>query len=188
MTFRQKKHLGLALAMIGAIALSACASSKPDRRDRPQERAGQERPQRTSGTFMQPSAVLFTAMDSNQDKRVSRAEMQAGVKAEWEKFGSNPSAIQFSKWSLETLGSTDAFPTFMSFDKDFNGVIYESEFMSGLERTFTRLDKNGDDIIERSEMIIAFNAQEGQRRQRGGQGGERGQRGGGEGGGGRPPR
>jgi len=155
----RNRRLALLLALIGAVTLSACASNQPERRERPSERAaGQDRPPRTSGTFMQP----------------------AGAKAEWGKFDTNPSAIQFSQWSLETLGSTDAAPTFMSFDKDFNGVVYEAEFMSGLERAFTRLDKNGDDVIERSEMIVAFRAQEGQRRQRGGQGGgERGERGGG---------
>lgn len=195
MTFlkpRSKRHT-FTLALIGAITLSACASSQSERRERPSERAaGQDRPTRTSGTFMPPSAILFATMDSNQDKRVSRAEMQAGAKAEWGKFETNPSAIQFTKWSVETLGSTDAAPTFMSFDKDFNNVIYETEFMDGIERAFTQLDKNRDGIIERAEMIVAFRAPQGQGRQGSGRegGGQRGsgQRGSGQRGGGRPQR
>ena len=73
-------------------------------------------------------------------------------------------------------------PTFMSFDRDFNGVVSENEFASQLERDFDRLDKNRDDRLERSEMLVAFKAQEGRKSDRGGQG-ERKQRGQG----GRPP-
>jgi len=160
------------LFLIGTgLTLTACASNS-DRRVPPDggERGDRgPRQARTSGTFLQPAAILFAGMDLNNDKIISRAEMLTGVKSEWGSFDSNPSATKFSAWSVKTLGSTDANPTFMSFDRDFNQVITETEFSA----------KNKDGKLERAEMIVAFQAPTGRA-----QGGERGQGRGGQGRGG----
>ena len=178
----------LPLLLAIGLSLSACAT-KPDRRGPPPDRQGAaERgdrgPARSSGTFLQPVAGLFIQMDSNRDKATSLSEVEAGAAAEWGQFTRNPSAIDFAQWSLVNLGSTDAMPTFFSFDKDFNGVISQDEFSSGLEREFRRLDKNRNGKVERAEMIVAFAARQGEQSRKGGQEkrGGRGQ------GGGRPPR
>ena len=164
--------------LVGAALLSACASqpepqesstNRGERAERP------DRPARQSGTFIQPSGLLFASMDSNRDKRVTRSELEAGAKFEWASIGKNPGAIEFSKWSLETLGSTDAQPTFLSLDRDFNGVVYETEFMAGLHQAFERMDKNGDNVLDRSEMVIAVQARQGNARGRGGQQGRGGE-------------
>lgn len=187
MTYLHKTPLRAGLLAFAAtsLTLSACAT-KQDRRGPPPERGERsERPAKSSGTFLQPIAVVFAGMDSNNDKTVSRAELQVGTTAEWATFDRNPSAAYFAQWSLKNLGSTDAMPTFMSFDKDFNGVVTEREFSEQLETSFERLDKNNDGRLERSEMLVAFNAREGQHSR---QGGEQGGKKGGRGGGGRPPR
>lgn len=180
------QRAAMLLMITTGLGLSACAT-KSDRRGPPKDGERQERPARTSGTFLQPAAVLFAGMDTNGDKAISRAEVNAGVTSEWASFGRNPSATQFAQWSIHTLGSTDANPTFMSFDRDFNGVITEGEFSTQIETLFERFDKNKDGSIERAEMIVAFAAPVGRS-----QGGERGQQGRGQGrgqgGGGRPPR
>ena len=162
--------------LVGAALLSACAS-QPDTQDSRADRgeARGDRPARASGTFIQPSGLLFASMDSNRDKRVTRSELEAGAKFEWASIGKNPGAIEFSKWSLETLGSTDAQPTFLSLDRDFNGVVYETEFMAGLNQAFERMDKNGDNILDRSEMVVAVQARQGNARGRGGQQGRGGE-------------
>ena len=175
----------MVLLSVLSLSLSACAT-KSDRRGPPpdrQEQSGKPQgPSKSSGTFMQPIAALFISMDANQDKYVSRSELQSGTASEWAQFERKPSATYFASWSIANLGSTDAMPTFMSFDRDFNGVVSENEFASQLERDFDRIDKNRDDRLERSEMLVAFKAQEGRKSDRGGQG-ERKQRGQG----GRPP-
>ena len=184
------------LAATGFV-LSACAS-QPDRRapERGERSERGERQQaRGSGTFMQPLAALFVGMDSNQDKIVSRVELETGITDEWSSFDRNPSAIYFADWSEKTLGSTDAMPNFLSFDKDFSGVISKDEFTDLLTLHFNRMDKNKDGNVDRSEMLIAFQARSGERRggAEGGRGsqGERGrgsQGGRGRGGGGRQQR
>lgn len=189
MSIIQKNPLRLttAILLVSAISLSACAT-KPDRRGPPSDREGRQGPTKSSGTFMQPTAALFTSMDSNGDKKVSTIELQTGTQAEWSRFGSRPSATYFAQWSIANLGSTDAMPTFMSFDRDFNGVVSEEEFSAQLEREFQRLDKNQDSMLERSEMTVAFEAPRGQASRQ--NGGGKGGKGGGQGGqgGGRPSR
>ena len=136
---------------------------------------------------MQPIAALFIGMDTNQDKIVSTKEMKLGAQSEWASFDRKPSATYFAQWSVNTLGSTDARPTFMSFDRDFSGTITQSEFTNQLEQEFDRLDKDGDGSLQRSELIVAFAAPQGNSSRKGG--GEKGRKGGKGGkGGGRPPR
>jgi len=169
---------------ITALGLTSCAT-KPDRDRPPRGDDRLDRSARSSGTFIQPAALLFADMDKNGDRVTTRAELISGVQAEWDSFDRSPSAMSFVTWSKTALGSTDANPTFMSFDRDFNGVISKSEFTAQFESLFKSLDKNGDGAVERSEMIVAFAAPQG-RSKPGDERGQRGERGGR--GGGRPSR
>lgn len=179
-------HAPTFLLVAFGLSLSACAT-KPDRDRPPRSEDRPDHSTRSSGTFLQPAALLLSDMDMNQDRVTTRVEMQSGIQSEWESFERNPSATTFANWSRQSLGSIDANPTFMSFDRDFNGVISEDEFTTEIETLFARLDKNSDDKVDRSEMVIAFQAPAGRAQRRGNsqQGGQRGQ---GGRGGGRPPR
>lgn len=179
-----RNALIVSLAVIASLSISACAT-KPDRRSPPPDRQTKGGPTKTSGTFMQPIAALFVDMDADNDKLTSLTEVQNGAQAEWTKFERNPSATYFAQWSIANLGSIDAMPTFMSFDRDFSGTISEEEFTNQLNSEFQRLDKNRDEQLQRSEMIIAFEAPRGQQSRKGGEQ-ERGGKGGR--GGGRPQR
>lgn len=161
---RTLQKLIVALAA-GGLLLSACAS-KPERRGPPQDRQGQG-PARTSGTFVKPVGLLFAGMDKNGDAIVTRPELDAGIQAEWSNFDRNPSAAYFSAWSIQKLGSTDALPTFMMFDKNFNGVISAEEFSERLKIEFTQVDKDNNGRLERSEMLVAFAAPRGQSKPQG---------------------
>lgn len=122
-------------------------------------------------------------MDTNSDRMTSRAELLAGIDQQWLELGGKTSAAYFSQWSVLNLGSTDAMPTFMSFDRDFNGVISQNEFSEQLIGIFERLDVNADSRISRSELIVSFEAPMGRAKQSGRSGG-RPEKGGGD----RPPR
>lgn len=170
--FSKPVKLGL---VILPFLLAACANT-PDRRGPDSknaeasakgERGGQQRA-RSSGTFIRPISLVFADMDRNGDKQLSRTELDTGVEKEWASFDRDPSAIYFSKWSQKTLGSTDASPTFMMFDKDLNGVISKSEFGALFADRFTRYDKDTNGLLDRSELIVAFAAPQGER-SRGGQ-------------------
>lgn len=176
------------LALVTMSLLSACSSS-PDRRGPPpdqQTRGGGK--VRTSGVFIKPIGLLFVSMDENKDAILSRPELGVGIAQEWSSFNGKTSAAYFSAWSQKSLGSTDARPTFLSFDADLNGVVTELEFADRLRREFSDMDKNSDNQLTRDEMLVIFEAPQAQQRrgsEERGRGGS-GQRG--EGGGGRPPR
>lgn len=176
----------LFISVITASALSACAT-KPDRKGPPPDDRRSGQPSRASGVFLHPVAALFVSMDANQNKIISRAELTTGIAEEWSGFDRNPSAVYFTPWLMENLGAADATPNLISFDRDFNGVITREEFSQGLDREFTRLDKNSDGNLERSEMIVSVSAPQGQRSRKNGDSGGR-ERGRGQGQGGRPPR
>lgn len=183
--FTAQTHITAKLGLIVLpLMLMACATPKGEPHGK-EDGTRKMRPQ-MSGTFVRPISLVFTDMDSNGDKLTTMAELDAGIEKEWSTFDRAPSAVYFSNWSKTTLGSTDASPTFMMFDKDLNGVITKAEFASLLTDRFRRFDTNNDDQLERSELILAVQAPQGER-SRGGQSEGRGE-GRGQRGGGRPPR
>lgn len=169
--------------IVATLALSACAT-KPERRGPPSGERGAGHHAKSSGTFLLPVAALFIDMDTDGDRATTRAEMEQGIQTEWAKFDRSPSAVNFTPWIIKTFGSPNATPNLMSFDHDFNGVVSKDEFSDRIHREFRTLDKNGDGRVERSEMLVAFAAPQGERSRQGGDSGrsKRGQ------GGGRPPK
>ena len=152
----------LTILIVASLSLSACAT-KPDRGGTPPKERQSNGPDRASGTFLFPISGLFIGMDTNGDRATSFAEIDQGIKSEWATFDRSPSAINFRKWSMENLGSTDASPSFIAFDHDFNGIISKAEFRSQIETEFEKLDRNSDGRLERSEMIVAYAAPQGER-------------------------
>lgn len=170
------------LIILALAGLTACASG-PKRGGG----GGQGGGNQIAAVSTHPVGLYFVGLDANDDGLTSRAELDAGIKADFAKFGRNPSATQFRGWTVKSFGSSSAMPTFLSFDSNLNGVVTESEFETRLVGEFNRLDKNDDGNIARSELI--FNVQQRQRGSRtdGERGGEGRPQGGGQGGG-RPPR
>ena len=144
-----------------------------------------------------PVALLFVSMDTDHDLVVTRAEMDAGVAAEWARADVDKSGdvtgFEMIDWGKLVLGNGEAEPSRVTFDTDFSGLITRREFDEGFARAFIAMDRNGDNRLERSEMITAGRAQMreepmgggGQMQRQGG--GGRGRGGPGGGGGGRPP-
>jgi len=176
--------LARSLPIISTVLFITACSSTPDRREPAQDRQVRG-PVQSSGVFVKPIGLLFTAMDSNGDTKTSKEELTAGIAAEWARLEGRSSAAYFMDWSNAALGSTDAFPTFMSFDHDLNGIVTELEFSDRLKQEFASMDKNKDGQVSRDEMLISFEAPRGRQAgggEQGGRGEGRGGRGGGRGG------
>ncbi|MEO9969056.1 MAG: hypothetical protein ABJG15_04360 [Hyphomonadaceae bacterium] len=188
---RYVSRLSGPLALAGLLMLSACASSQPDQRPERGERGPRAGNGAGLTTVALPIALLFATMDADQDRAVSATELEAGLNAEWafadkDKSGS-VSAIEFANWAGTSLGSQDTIPNRLSLDTDINGTVTETEFAEGMAAEFSKLDKNGDQLLVRSELLFvrppqAFGGQSGEGRRQRPPGGGRGGRGGGGGG------
>lgn len=169
------------LALLLAAGLSACASSGPSEEDKKRRQAMQMR-----STFVaQPISLVITGFDANGDTAVTKAELLAGVPAEWARLDGDQngrvSPVEMDHWAALALGSRSATPGRISFDKNSNGTVSEAEFGRHLEIEFNRLDRNEDGILVRAELVRLFQPPTNNRsRGRGGEGGG----GGGQGGGG----
>lgn len=105
-----------------------------------------------------PVSLLFTGMDTDFNKAVSRAELSAGIDREWKamqpSFSQKVSAIKFSRWAEQTLGSTEALPSRLSFDSDLDNQITKDEFSARLIASFDALDGDDDAMLSRAELVF----------------------------------
>ncbi len=167
----------ISLFALLALALTACASGPEKGPRRGGERGGGDAG--FEGYAAQPVTLLFAGMDQNQDLRIEGEELLAGINREWIRLSSAPSigALEFGRWAESALGSADALPSFISFDRDLNGRLTELEFDDRLRAEFADLDKNKDGVLERTELVFRVT-----RPSRGEQGGQQGGQQGGRGG------
>ncbi|MEO1074048.1 MAG: signal transduction protein [Pseudomonadota bacterium] len=174
-------QIGISILLVAL--LSGCVTG-PDRRPQPgSERGGTG--QGFEGQVAKPIALLFVSMDRNQNGQTDHQELIAGISREWARLSSERAvgALEYAAWAATTFGAEDALPSFISFDRDLNGGLSQIEFDDRLRAEFVELDKNGDGVIDRSELI--FRVTRPSREQRGT---GRGQRGSGGQEGSRPPR
>ena len=170
------KHLPTLSALtLATLLISACANG-PDRRP-PRDGDRGSGQNSFEGYAAKPVTLLFVSMDRNNDVRISGDELVSGIDREWgDLMTRHPiGALEYGEWSAATLGSPDALPSFISFDRDLDGRLSELEFGDRLRAEFADLDKNSDGQLDRSELI--FRIARPTRQQQGGQQGRGGQEG-----------
>jgi len=164
----------LTLIAAPAAAQRAPAGSPPDA-------AAPPRDQPPSSTIMaEPVAVFIAGCDADGDARVTRAELAACVARSFASIDRDGKGsigyIQFADWSERWLGDRNALPSPFETDSDSDDRITPAELRAQLDKTFTRLDRDKDGTLVRSELLTLDGL-----RGLGGPGGPRGGRG-------RPPR
>jgi hypothetical protein len=133
-------------------------------------------------------------MDANHDLIVTSDELAAGIHDEWLRLdrdnNGGASGFEVADWAAAVLGDPEAEPNRLAFDVDFNLTVTPREFDIGLRRLFTDMDRNGDGMLTRAELLVQVMPRQmgpgggASRGGQGGQGGGRGGRGGGPPGGG----
>ncbi len=157
------KPLGLSLLLTAYLAPAALSQSGA--RSGPEEIISLKSAEPSEdiaqlGSILQasPISMVFTSFDSDFDKFVNRAELNAGIDREWASmnpsFRGNVGAINFEDWMVSALGANDAAPTRLSFDTDINGQISKAEFTRRLTLSFEGLDKDDDDALSRTELTF----------------------------------
>lgn len=105
-----------------------------------------------------PVAVMIAGFDSDGDTRVTRAEFDAGVERSF-KSGDRDgdgliSLLELGPWSNAWLGNAYALPGQYDLDRDGDDKISPAEFRAEFARQFAAMDKDGDGVLVRSELIV----------------------------------
>lgn len=195
----------LAAAVMGCL-VSACASGPPSPPGGgpPGGPGGMPGSQMQEAKITRPVALLFTGMDANHDLVVSTDELLKGIDEEFARADVDRSGVvtgfEMADWCKTALGDAEALPDLREMDTDINYTVTPHEFTTALKHQFERMDKNGDGLLTRAEMLMdaphfrmggESGAPSGGQRPKGGGGGRGpgggGRGGGGPGGGGAPP-
>ncbi len=137
-------RIGFAVMAAGAVVLAACAGGH--HRDEPAEPRGPE--------FHAPAEMLLR-YDANHDGIVTRAEMEAGLKADFAAADTNHDgrldedetrAVNHQRWSDN---ASTASPLV---DWNHDGYVDFNEFAATARSLFDELDRNGDGQLSPREL------------------------------------
>jgi len=111
-------------------------------------------------TSVGAGAMLFASFDTNADYKVNDLEFAAGrtqaFNAADKDSSKTLSLFELEDWREAALGSLDAAPGNLAFDKDYDQRVTRSEFDHALGFVFKAGDKNKDGVLEFSELVKVF--------------------------------
>ncbi|MES1156744.1 MAG: hypothetical protein ABUL73_03090 [Alphaproteobacteria bacterium] len=148
------KYQTLAVLAGGVLALGACATPQ----DGPQHRRG-DAPQQHA--LISADALVFVSFDTDNDLRITQAELEAGIAREFARADANHdgsiSPIEFQNWAATALGGDSLPPYRLDFDRNVDNVITQKEFHDELMARAHAYDANNDGVLTRDEFIKEIN-------------------------------
>jgi hypothetical protein len=111
-------------------------------------------------TSISAGGLLLASFDSNYNFQIdlnefNNAKLHIFNIADTDKSGVI-SPFELEDWRKTALGSLDAPPGNLSFDKDYDQRITKNEFNKTLISIFESGDKNNDGILKFSELVNVF--------------------------------
>ena len=111
-------------------------------------------------TSIGAGAMLFASFDTNNDYKINRVEFSAGRTQAFNSADKDASKtlslFELEDWRKAALGSLDAAPGNLAFDKDYDQRITRAEFDHALGFVFNVNDKNDDGALTFSELVKVF--------------------------------
>jgi len=160
----------LASAIIATIFSSASAQeTTPDDIEQLPNKKLEERGERIRGpiTSIAAGALLFASYDKNADYLIDADEFSTGQASSFQSADNDKSGtlslFELEDWRQAALGSLDAAPGNLSFDKDYDQRVTASEFKSALKYVYNVNDKDADNQLSFEEMIRVFEIPRGRR-------------------------
>ena len=160
----------LASAIITTVFSSASAQeTTPDDIEQLPNKKLEERGERIRGpiTSIAAGALLFASYDKNADYLIDADEFSKGQAASFQSADSDKSGtlslFELEDWRKAALGSLDAAPGNLSFDKDYDQRVTATEFKSALKYVYNVNDKDADNQLSFEEMIRVFEIPRGRR-------------------------
>lgn len=135
-----------ALAIGGAAALAACATSENERSNEAPIRA-----------LLSADVMMFIGFDTNADLQVSNDEVEAGITREFDRADANHDGqlqpIEFQNWSSQVLGGSAMGPFRLDFDRNVDNVITRDEFVNEIHAREHDYDSDSNGLISRGEFV-----------------------------------
>ncbi|WP_375287341.1 EF-hand domain-containing protein [Sphingomonas sp.] len=114
-------------------------------------------PQPPATLVVEPVAMAIAAFDADGDARVTRTELEAGVRRSFEAIDTARAGtlgyIAFADWAERYLGDRNALPSPFETDSDGDNRITLAELQAKMAETFTRLDRDKDGVVTRAECL-----------------------------------
>ncbi len=111
----------------------------------------------TATIMAEPVAVMIGACDANGDAEVTRAELSACVARSFASIDTAKAGaigyIAFADWAERWLGDRNALPSPFETDTSGDNKISLAEMQVQFDKTFTRLDRDKDGVLKRSELL-----------------------------------
>ncbi len=122
----------------------------------------EQRGERIKGpiTSITAAGLLFASFDKNTDYKIDNLELAQGKTTSFKKADNDGSGtlslFELEDWRKSALGSFDAAPGNLSFDKDYDQRVTAAEFEQALNYVFKVNDKNEDGILSFEEIVRVF--------------------------------
>jgi len=111
-------------------------------------------------TSVGAGAMLFASFDTNADYAINDLEFAAGRTQAFNAADKDKSKtlnlFELEDWREAALGSLDAAPGNLAFDKDYDQRVTRAEFDYALGYVFKAGDKNEDGVLAFSELVKVF--------------------------------
>lgn len=105
-----------------------------------------------------PVGLLLTSLDIDRDMRISLSEVRTGVAKSFEASDTNDDGylrpIEFEDWARTYLGSQNAMPYRLHFDRDQDSRVSLPEFTTTFDGIRKRLDTDRDEVLVRAELLV----------------------------------
>lgn len=162
MRFRNlTKYYAVTAVMLAVPFAGAQDSLESDVEQLPNKKL-EQRGERIKGpiTSITAAGLLFATFDKNADYQIDTVELAAGKTTSFKAADSDKSGtlslFELEDWRKAALGSFDAAPGNLSFDKDYDQRVTSEEFEQALNYVFKVSDKNEDGSLSFEEMIRVF--------------------------------
>lgn len=109
----------------------------------------------------EPVALAFAGFDADQDGQTSRTEVDAALARTFAAADANRDGglgyIEYAAWATTWLGSATALPGPYAIDANGDDSLSRDEFSEAFRRVVARLDRNGDGVLVRAELLTVRN-------------------------------
>ena len=114
-------------------------------------------PQPPATMAYEPAATLIATFDADGDARVTRAELEAGVRRGFAAIDTAKAGtlgyIAFADWAERCLGDRNALPSPFETDNNGDNRVSLPELQAKLTEFFIRYDRDKDNVVTRAELL-----------------------------------